>query len=125
MPGERVARLTIAVTSIQDVLARAKALIALRVLMRRGLPVARWTAAQAPCLVLTAVARSRFARELIGAASASAARRIRMTLVVARVEIARIEVHGRATFLRMGICARGVLPELILLPDAVISGQDS
>jgi hypothetical protein len=96
MPGERVARLTIAATSNQDALARAMALVAFALVMSRRLLIARWTATEAPRLVLAAVA-PRFVSGLIGAAKASAARRIRVTLVVARVEIARIEVHSRTT----------------------------
>jgi hypothetical protein len=97
MASERVARLTITVASIQHALARARALIALRLVMRRRLLIARWTAPEASRIVATTVARPRFARGLMGVARTSAARRIRVTLVVARVEIARIEIHSRTT----------------------------
>ena len=94
-PAQRV--FTIAVTSNQDALARAMALVAFALVMSRRLLIARWTATEAPRLVLAAVARPRFVSGLIGAARASAARRIRVTLVVARVEVSRIEIHSRTT----------------------------
>jgi hypothetical protein len=60
LPGERVARLTIAVASIQDALAKARALVGLRLVMRRRLLTARRTAAEAPRIVTSGVARARF-----------------------------------------------------------------
>jgi hypothetical protein len=97
MAVERVARpaVTVTVESIQPVLARSRTVVAL--VMRRGLLVARWTAAEASRIVATAVARARFAMVLSGVASAFAAGRIRVTLLVARVEIARVEIHSRTT----------------------------
>jgi hypothetical protein len=97
MPCERVAGLTLTVTITQDALARARALVALTLVMSRRLLTARWTAAEGSRIVATTVARPRFPGRLIGVASASAALRIRVTLVVARVEIARIEIHSRTT----------------------------
>ncbi|MCA1706243.1 MAG: hypothetical protein LC808_24455 [Actinobacteria bacterium] len=95
MPGERVARFTITVTTIQKMLARSRAVIAL--VMSRRLLVARWTAAKAPRIVATVVACAGFLPRPIVVVGVAAARRIRVTLVVARVEIARIEVHSRTT----------------------------
>ena len=96
MPGERVARFALTVTIFQDALARSRAVVALA--MSRRLLTARWTAPKASRVVATTVACARFAMVSIGVARAFAARRIRVTLVVARVEIARIEIHGRTTF---------------------------
>jgi hypothetical protein len=60
-------------------------LVALSLVTARRFLIARWTAAEASRIVATAVARARFTMVLIGVASAFAARRIRVTLVVARV----------------------------------------
>ena len=97
MAVERVARpaVTVTVESIQPVLARSRTVVAL--VMRRRLLIARWTAAETSRIVATTVARARFTIAMIGVASALAARRIRVTLVVARIEISRIEIHSRTT----------------------------
>ena len=99
MPSERVARptITIASASIQREFPSARALVAFTLAMSRRLLVARWTAAEASRIVTTTIARARFAMVLIRIAIAFEARRIRLTLVVARVEIARIEVQSRTT----------------------------
>ena len=96
MPYERVTRFTLTVTIFQDALARSRAVVALA--MSGRLLTARWPATEASRIVATTVACPGFARRLIGAGRTFAARRIRVTLVVARVEIARIEIHGRTTF---------------------------
>jgi hypothetical protein len=97
MAVERVARLTITVAGIQHALARARALVALSLVTARRFLIARWTAAEASRIVATGVARAPFTMVLIGVASAFAARRIRLALVVARVEISRVEIHSRTT----------------------------
>jgi putative addiction module component (TIGR02574 family) len=128
---ERIPCVDVALVMIAIAIAPTCVVAAISPVLIRAFPIAARTTTERPAIVAIAVARSnlRLAPVVISAAivRAAAASRIRgtsMPLVVVRVEVARVEIHRRATLSVMD--PRQLLAEALRLSDgerAALAGE--
>jgi putative addiction module component (TIGR02574 family) len=123
--------LPIAVTRVAVSLGPAGIVIAISLVFIRALPVVAGTTSEPSRIVVVAVARSCFGLTpvvitiaVVRTAAGSSTRLVRVPLVVSRIAVAGIEIHGRATLLCMD--AKQLLEQALRLSDeerAALAGE--
>ena len=100
VPRERVPWLPIALTTVAVALGPTCIITTISAMLIRGLPIASWTATERPGILVIAVTRWEvrlppvvIAIAVVGGATVPAIRCVSVPLIIARVVIARVEIH--------------------------------
>ena len=103
MPRERVPWLPIALTTVAVALGPTCIITTISPVLIRGLPIAFWTAAERPGILVVSIARLEvglppvvIAIAVIGGAPVPAIRSASVSLIVARIVIARVKIEHAA-----------------------------